>query len=191
MIAHPVQSSADWGRVLVGGSVFPGILTSMTVPPRVWEWAVQQGYGQTKVTIYRSTGILEKISFTHFLQLETTGADDWRTLTQQFLPVLIPGWPNQYAGKPKSLPLTHPAVQFLGAQRTHLVELHAPVPPQGEMIPEYYTIIVGEDVPQTRLTTGPPEPAKINGPPTPKNQIEATLLGLSTAFKNAPPLFGP
>ena len=119
-IAHPLRDSTDWGRVLIGGSVLPGILTEMAVPPRVWEWAVQNGYGQSKVTIYRSTGILEEISFTHFLGLKTTGADDWTALTTGFLPTLIPGWPNAYQKKPRSLPAVHPALQFLCAKRVHL-----------------------------------------------------------------------
>jgi len=185
MIAHPLQNGSEWGRVLVGGSVFPGILTSMTVPPRVWEWAIQNGYGQTKVTIYRSTGVLDKISFTHFLNLKTTGADDWNALCSQFVPTLIPGWPTKYAGKPRSMQLVHPAVQFLGAKRAHMVELHAPEPPSGEKIPQYYTIVWGEDVPQTIIKPGVAEPAKINGPPTPKDladleiaQHTANLFGI-------------
>lgn len=181
-IAHPLRQADEWGRVVVGGSVLPGVLTELSVPPRVWEWAVQQGYGQTKVTIYRSTGILEAITFTHFLILGTA-ADDWDTLTTKFLPTLIPGWPNAYAGKPRSFPVVHPAIQFLGGKRIHLSKMFAPTPPQGEKIPQYYTLEFQEDVPQKRIPVGPPEPAKINGPPAPTNQLEALLLKGLADFK--------
>jgi hypothetical protein len=182
-IAHPVRNSADWGRVLIGGSALPGTLTEAIVPPRVWEWAVQNGYGQTKVTVYKSTGLLEEVTFTHFLNLKTTGADDWELLTTKFLPTLIMGWPNKYAGKPRSMPVVHPAVQFLGGKRIHLTKLYAPEPPPNEKIPQFYKVSFQEDVPQTKVDTGQAVPAKINGPPVPTTQIEAGLLNLWTTFK--------
>lgn len=184
-IAHPLRDGDAWGRVEIGGSVLPGILTDIVVPPRVWEWAVQQGYGQTKVTIYRSTGVLEAISFTHFLRLDTR-ADDWDALTEAFLPTLIPGWPNAYQSRPRSLPVTHPAIQFLGGKRIHLTKMFAPVPPQGEKIPQYYTLEFQEDVPQKKISVGPAEPAKLNGPPTPKDAFEKTLLDSLATFTGKP-----
>lgn len=181
-IAHPVQNAADWGRVLIGGSVLPGILEEITVPPRVWEWAVQQGFGQSKITVYRSTGILEEIKFRYFLNLKTTGADDW-ALLETFLRVLIPGWPTNYIAKPRSMPIVHPAVQFLGGKRVHLSKLFAPVPPQGEKIPQYYELTVQEDVPDKRPKTGPAEPAQLNGVPKPKDLLDASLLQGLADFK--------
>lgn len=178
MIAHPVQNSDEWGRVSVGGSVFPGILVAMTVPPRVWKWLDATGYGQSPVTIYKSTDNLSKMSFTHFLDLKTTGADDWNALVEQFVPTLIPGWPTKYAGKPRSMQLVHPAVQFLGAKRAHMVELHAPEPPSGEKIPQYYTLVWGEDVPQTIIKPGPAEPAVIKGPPKPQDLADVALYSM-------------
>jgi hypothetical protein len=186
MIAHPLREASEWGRVLVGGSIFPGILTEMIVPPRVWEWVIQNGYGQSKVTIFRSTGVLEKISFTHFLDLKTTGADDWQILTTQFVPTLIPGWPTKYARKPRSMQLEHPAIQFLGGKRAHMVELHAPAPPSGEKIPQLYTIVWGEDVPQTRINPGPAEPAKTNGPPKPKDANDLALYSILASVSGQP-----
>ena len=184
-IEHPLRNGSAWGRVDIGGSTLPGILTDIVVPPRGWEWAVQQGYGQTKVTIYKSTGILEAITFTHFLELDTA-ADDWDTLTNTFLPTLIPGWPNAYQGRPKSFSVTHPAIQFLGGRRVHLTKMFAPVPPQGEKIPQYYTLEFQEDVPQKRIPVGPAEPAKINGPPSPKDAFEKQLLEGLAAFTGKP-----
>lgn len=181
-IAHPLQNSADWGRVLIGGSVLPGILDEITVPPRVWEWAVQQGFGQSKITVFRSTGILEEIRFRYFLNLKTTGADDW-ALLETFLRVMLPGWPDKYIQKPKSLPIVHPAVQFLGGKRVHLAKLFAPVPPQGEKIPQFYELTVQEDVPDKRPKTGPAEPAQLNGVPKPKSLLDATLLQGLADFK--------
>lgn len=174
-IAHPLRNATDWGRVLVGGSVLPGILTEMSVPPRVWEWAVQNGYGQSKVTIYRTTGLLEEISFTHFLKLEETKADDWDQLNNVYLPTLIKGWPNAYQGKPRSFPVVHPAIQFLGGKRIHLSKMFAPVPPQGEKIPQYYTLVFQEDVPDKKIPAGKAEPAKLNGPPKPKDALEGAV----------------
>lgn len=181
-IAHPVQNADDWGRVLIGGSVLPGILEEAIVPPRVWEWAVQQGFGQSKITVYRSTGILEEITFRHFLRLRATAADDW-ALLETYLRTLIPGWPNNYIGKPKSLPVIHPAVQFLGCKRVHLTKLFAPKPPAGEKIPQYYEVTFQEDVPDKRPKTGPAEPAQLNGVPKPKDLLEASLLQGLASFK--------
>lgn len=181
-IPHPVQNSDDWGRVLIGGSVLPGKLDEITVPPRVWEWAVQQGFGQSKITVYRSTGILEEIKFRYFLDLKTTGADDW-ALLETFLRVLIPGWPDKYIAKPRSMPIIHPAVQFLGGKRVHLAKLFAPIPPSGEKIPQFYELTVQEDVPDKRPKTGPAEPAQLNGVPRPKDFADAALLQGLADFK--------
>jgi hypothetical protein len=181
-IAHPVQNAADWGRVLIGGSVLPGVLEEITVPPRIWNWAKNRGFGQSIVTVFQSTDILDEIKFRHFLNLKTTGADDW-ALLETFLRVLLPGWPDKYVQKPRSLPIVHPAVQFLGGKRVHLTKIWAPIPPPGEKIPQYYEIAVQEDVPDKRPPTGPAEPAQLNGVPKPKDLQDLANLQALADFK--------
>lgn len=182
-IAHPLRNKADWSRVLIGGSVLPGILTDVAVPARKFNWAVQRGFGISMETAFQSVDIISGISFTHFLDLKLTGADDW-ALLETFLKTLLPKWPTDVQAKPKSLPVVYPLLQFLGANRIHLAEFHAPKPPQGEKIPQYYEVVFQEDVPKKRPPTGPAEPAQLNGIPTPKDFADASNL---QAFGN---LFG-
>jgi hypothetical protein len=174
-IPHPLQNNADWRRVLIGGSVLPGKLTDVAVPSRKFNWNVRKGFGMSMVTVFQNVDILSGISFTHFLDLKTTGADDW-ALLETFLRTLLPKWPTDVQVKPKSLPVVYPLLQFLGAKRIHLAEFFAPKPPQNEKIPQYYTIVFQEDVPDKRPPTGPAEPAQLNGVPKPKDLLDATLL---------------
>ena len=184
-ISHPLQNRDDWQRVLIGGSVLPGILTDVTVPARKFNWNVQKGFGMSMVTVFQNVDILTGISFTHFLNLKTTGADDW-ALYLTFLKTLVPRFPTDYQFKPKSLPVDYPLLQLLGAAKIHLVEVFAPKPPANEKIPQYYTITFQEDVPDKRPKTGPAEPALLNGVPAPKDaadlanyQALADLKGIS------------
>jgi hypothetical protein len=174
-IPHPLRNKEDWGRVLIGGSVLPGILTEVAAPARTFNWTVQKGFGMSMVTAFQNVDILTGISFTHFLDLKTTGADDW-ALLETFLKTLLPKWPTDVQVKPKSLPVVYPLLQFLGGNRIHLSKFFAPVPPQGEKIPQFYTIEFQEDVPNKRPPTGPAEPAQLNGVPKPKDQLDAALL---------------
>lgn len=181
-IAHPLRDSADWGRVLIGGSVLPGKLTEIVVPARVFNWAAQKGYGLSNITVFQNVDVLSGITFTHFLDLKTTGADDW-TLLETFLKTLLPKWPTNIQVKPKSLPVIHPAIQFLGGNRVHLAKFYAPEPPSGEKIPQYYKIEFQEDIPDARPKTGPSEPAQLNGVPSPKDQADLANLTALAAFK--------
>jgi hypothetical protein len=181
-IAHPLRNRDNWGRVLIGGSVLPGILTDVAVPARKFNWTVQRGFGISMETAFQSVDIISGISFTHFLDLKTTGVDDW-ALLETFLKTLLPKWPTDVQAKPKSLPVVYPLLQFLGANRIHLAEFHAPKPPQGEKIPQYYEVVFQEDVPKKRPPTGPAEPALLNGVPKPKDQMDIANLTQLAAFK--------
>lgn len=181
-IPHPLQNDADWGRVLIGGSALPGILTDVGVPSRKFNWSTQKGFGMSMITVFQNVDILSGISFTHFLNLKTTGADDW-ALLETYMKMLLPKWPTDVQIKPKSLPVTYPLLQYLGARRVHLAEFFAPEPPQGEKIPQYYKLVFQEDVPDRRPKTGPAEPALLNGVPRPKDLQDATLLQGLADFK--------
>lgn len=181
-VPHPLQNRDDWRRVLIGGSVLPGILTDVGVPARKFNWNVQRGFGMSMVTVFQSVDILSGISFTHFLNLKTTGADDW-ALLETYMKTLLPKWPNDVQVKPKSLPVVHPLLQFLGSRRVHLAEFYAPEPPQGEKIPQYYKLVFQEDVPDRRPKTGPAEPALLNGVPKPKDLQDLALLQGLADFK--------
>lgn len=184
-IPNPLKNPDAYGYVTVGGSRLPGILTAIGLPERKYEFAVQQGYGQSKVTIYRSLGLLESIEVTHFLRASSTpdARDDFDILRDDFMPFLIPGWPNKLTGKPRAFPFVHPDAQWLGLKRAHLIAFEHPK----QMTPgdpsRWYKMVFQEDQPQQRIPVGPPEPAKINGPPQPKDQFEATLLKALSDFK--------
>jgi hypothetical protein len=181
-IAHPLRNREDWGRVLIGGSVLPGILTDVAVPSRKFNWSAQKGFGLSMVTVFQNVDILTGISFTHFLNLKTTGADDW-TLLETFLKTLLPKWPTDVQLKPKSLTVVYPLLQFLGGNRIHLAEFFAPEPPSGEKIPQFYKVVFQEDVPNKRPPTGPAEPALLNGVPRPKDQMDIANLTALADFK--------
>ena len=181
-IAHPIRNAEEYGRVLIGGSRLPGILTEVAVPARKFNWTVQKGFGISMVTAFASVDILTGITFTHFLNLKTTGADDWAAL-QAYLRVLLPKWPNDVQTKPKSFIVDYPLLQYLGAKRIHLTDFSAPEPPSGEKIPQFYKVTFQEDIPNRKPPVGTAEPAKTNGPPEPKNQYEAALFKLYTDFK--------
>lgn len=183
-IANPYTNPEAFGAVYVGGSRMPGILTTVTLPARQWEFNVQSGIGQTKSTIYKSLGLLETIELVHYIEPNRNGArGDYEVLRDEFLPLLIPGWPNKLNVRPKAFPLTHPWLQWLGLRRAHLTAIHAP-----EMMavgdPSYtYKMVFQEDAPKLVIPTGPPEPAKINGPPAPKDALEAAVASALAQFK--------
>lgn len=184
-IPHPKRDKRDWQRVAIGGTVWPGKLTEVSVPARKYNWTVQRGFGISMETAFQSVDILSGISFTHFLNLTESGADDW-TLLETIMRTLVTGWPNNVQIKPKSLPVVYPLLQYLGAQRIHLAEFYAPEPPPGEKIPQFYKIVFQEDVPKKRPPTGPAENAQLNGVPPPKDAADlanyaalADLKGIS------------
>lgn len=163
----------------------PGILTAIGLPGRKYEFAVQQGYGQTKVTIYRMLDILDGIEVEHYLRpAETPSArDDFEILRDDFMPFLIPGWPNKLIGRPKAYPFVHPEAQWLGLKRAHLIEFECPKMKNSGDPGRWYKMRFQEDVPQKTIPVGPPEPAKLNGPPAPKDAIEAALATALEDFK--------
>jgi hypothetical protein len=184
-IANPYKDPDAYGHVTVGGTRLPGILTALGLPERVYEFAVQNGYGQSKVTIYKSLGLLESIEVVHFLQPnpDRNARDDFDILRDDFMPFLIPGWPNNLVSKPRAFPFVHPDAQWLGLKRSHLTAFGHPK----QMTPgdpsRWYTLRFQEDQPQKRIPVGPPEPAKINGPPAPKDKFEQLLLNAVADFK--------
>ena len=186
-VPNPYLFPAEWGRVLVGGSVLPGVLTSITVGSRKYVFTKQKGYGLTEVTIYSTTEAIDGIAVEHFIRPNVGDAlGDFEELRDKFMPTLIKGWPNQLAGKPLAFPFDHPMAQWVGLKRAHLTEVSPPYT-KIENDPSYwYRLVFQEDIKQTILKPGPAEPAKINGPPTPKDAFEATLLQGLAAFTGKP-----
>jgi hypothetical protein len=186
-IPNPYKNPDAYGQVTIGGSVLPGILTALGLPARAYEFAVQQGYGATQVTIYRTTKILDTIEVVQFLRSPNPDRpnerDDFDTLRDVFMPLLIPGWPNKITGKPRAFPFVHPDAQWLGLKKSHLTAFEHPKMMTPGDPSRSYKLVFQEDMPQTRIPTGPPEPAKINGPPAPTTVNEATLLKLLADFK--------
>jgi hypothetical protein len=183
-IPNPYTTPDPYGFVEIGGSRMPGVLTSITYPDRTYEYAEQNGYGATQVTVYRTTKVITGIEVLHFLRDTPNGASgDFEKLRDVFMPLLIPGWPNKITGKPRAFPLTHPDAQWLGVRRVHLTHFACPKMQTPGDPSRWYKMIFQEDMPQTRIPTGPPEPANINGPPAPTTVNEAALLKLLADFK--------
>lgn len=184
-IANPYKDPDAYGYVTVGGTRLPGIMTSIALPERVYEFTVQAGYGQSKATVYKSLGLLESIEVVHFLRTnpDPNARDDFDILRDDFMPFLIPGWPNNLVGKPRAFPVVHPDAQWLGLKRAHLVAFECPKMQNLGDPSRWYKMRFQEDQPVKRIPVGPPEPAKINGPPAPKDKFEQLLLNAVADFK--------
>ena len=184
VIVNPYLDPGPWGVFLVGGSPMPGLLQALGLPDRQYEYAVQNGFGVGgKVVIYRTTGILESIETTHYIQPPNADGigGDW-DLWETFMRTMVPGWPAKYKTKPKAYPVTHPASQSLGLARAILKAYGAPFQRTPNDPAWFYKITYIEHSPQQRIETGPPEPAKLNGPPVPKDALEAAVLNAVTEF---------
>lgn len=183
-IPNPYKTPDAYGFVTVGGTRLPGILTAIELPARVYEFTIQNGYGQGKVTIYKSLNLLDGITVTHFLQSATSAnaRDDFDILRDDFMPFLIPGWPNKLTGKPRAFPFVHPEAQWLGLKRAHLVSFECPKMANPGDPSRWYKMSFQEDVPQQKIPVGKPEPAKLKGPPAPKDALEATVVKALDTF---------
>ena len=109
IIPSPYTNPEAWATFIVGGSAMPGVLTRVGMPRRKYEYAIQNGYGQGKVVIYRATGILEGIEVEHYIEPpDDTTPGDW-DLWEAWMQSMIKGWPAQFQGKPPAFPAVHPA----------------------------------------------------------------------------------
>jgi hypothetical protein len=186
VIANPHTDPDAWGSFIVGGSPMPGILTSIGLPDRAYEYAIQNGYGSTKVVIYRATGIIDGLELVHFLRPTTdTDLGDWDKW-ETWMKSMVRGWPAKFAGKPPAFPAVHPATQIVGMSKMSLKTYGAPY----QQIPNdpsyWYKVSFVEYAPQTKIPTGPTEPAQINGPPQPKDAFEAMVLNGLGSFLGRP-----
>ena len=183
-IPSPYKNPDAYGFVTVGGTRLPGILTAIELPERTYEFTIQQGYGQGKVTIYKSIDLLDGITVTHFLRSGATpnDRDDFDILRDDFMPFLIPGWPNKLTAKPRAFPFVHPEAQWLGLKRAHLKAFACPKMANPGDPSRWYKMTFQEDVPQQKIPVGKPEPAKLKGPPAPKDALEATVSKALEAF---------
>jgi hypothetical protein len=184
-IPNPYKNPEAYGFVTLGGTRLPGILTAIGVPERKYEFTVQQGLGQTSATIYKAIGLIDGIELVHFLRAPKTPdeKDDYEILRDDFMPFLIKGWPNNLVGRPKAYPLVHPELQWVGMKRAHLIGFEPPKPATPGDPSRWYKMRFQEDLPPKRIPVGPPEPAKLNGPPVPKDAIEAAFLKAFEDFK--------
>lgn len=177
VIANPYDNPDAWGIVKIGGATMPGVLESLGLPPRKYEWAVQQGLGVGgPATIYRYCNLIESIEIAQFL--DTVQAFE---IAETMCKTLVgPKWPNEVKVKPKAYLMEHPALQWVGVRRVALRELEAPKPVGN--LKWMWLVRVIEDSPRRPVQTGPPEPAKINGPPQPQDALEAALVGALAEF---------
>jgi len=186
VIANPYTDPAAWRQFIVGGSAMPGILTALGLPDREYEYAIQMGYGSTQVVIYRATKIIDGIEVVHFLR-PTTANDpgDW-PLWEAWMRSMVKGWPAAFTGKPPAYPIVHPMAQVVGLAKASLKSYGAPF----QMIPGdpsyWYKVRFVEYAPQKKIPTGPTEPAKLNGPPVPKDAFEGAVLTGLSAFLGRP-----
>lgn len=168
-IPDPYENPDPWGKLLCSGIQVPGILTAVGVPDQTYEWAEQNGFGATKVLVYRAANLIKGAAFTHFIPRGT-----WNDVLQ-FMGIIRPGFPRGKTKKPSAFSWTHPALQWVGAERM-VVQAYGP---PTQLIPNdrawWYTIKIDEYVPKQTVKTGEPEPAKPNGTPQPKDAFEQAI----------------
>jgi hypothetical protein len=178
VIASPFTAPEKWGTITVGGIAIPGHLVSVDGLSRPYEWAVQMGLGLGgAATLFRTSKLIESAK----VVIAVPDEDSWQALLT-FMPILIPGWPNNVKVKPPAFAVEHPMFAWVGLKQAALKSFDAPKDISGK-----FNYVQGlefiEYSKAIQIKTGPPEPAKLNGPPKPKDFLDQVLANALAEFK--------
>lgn len=170
-IANPFLSIGEsdaWGLIALGTTQFPGVIVDVDGVDRPYEWAVQRGLGLSgAATIYRAEQLAEGIKVTCHL-LNAIHWQQWQAFHDYTKP--------KKGTRPTAFPIGHPA--FFAADIAKVVFKARPSPKHiGKRIwsVEYPLLEYAKPI---KVPTGPADPAKIDGPPKPKDQLDEALSGL-------------
>lgn len=176
-VANPFLTQAEsnaWGIVLVDGKVpFPGVVVSVNGLIRPIDWQVQNAIGVTGAAlIYKGKKLVEGIT----IVCELTNAIHWQQWETHYAYIAVPD-----GARPKVVTLGHPAFTKLAKQ---VFKSYPEAPEYAGKRKWIATYTLNEYKKPVKVPTGPPDPAKIDGPPKPKDAAEQALAGLLNKIEN-------
>lgn len=176
--ANPFASIAEseaWGRIGLSNTQFPGIVVAIDGVERPVEWVAQDGIGLTGAElIFKGKKLVEGSTIT----CDIVGAAAYREAEafNEFI-YTPPGV------RPKAHPIIHPAFAFIKVAK--VVFASEPSPRYVGKRRWQITYKITEYKKQVVVPVGPADPAKIDGPPKPKDAAEEALAGLLTKVNAA------
>lgn len=170
-----VEGMTAWGQILTDDKVpFPGIVVSVSGAKRPIEWLVQNGIGLTGASlVYKGKKLVEGMTIVCELLNET----HWRE------------WETHYAyikvadgTIPKKHTIKHPAFSNL---RQQVFSEYPESPEYAGKRKWTVTYVLKEYRKPVPVPTGQPDPAKVDGPPKPKDALESALNGILQKVNDA------
>ncbi len=177
-IANPFTSLEEikaWGRVGLSNTQFPGIVVAVDGVDRPIEWVAQNGIGLTGAAlIFKGTKLVEGSTIT----CELTNAIEFNEAIafNEFI-TTPPGT------RPRAHPIVHPA--FASAKVAKVVFSLIPSPKYAGKRKWIVTYGIKEYKKQVIVPIGPADPAKVDGPPKPKDAAETALAGMLATVQKA------
>lgn len=162
----PFDAGHGWGVVRIGGMRVPGVVTSITGPALIWEWAVQAGLGLGgKSTVYKGVGLVEEIKIISALHGQASFA--------LWVDTLIPALSPPRGLKPRALVADHPALAY--AKISKVVVKRIGIPEHKGKQLWAGELVIMPYAPVIPVRVGKPDPAKVDGPPKPADFLEQKL----------------
>lgn len=177
-IANPFLSlaeSAAWGVISVDDSIpFPGVIVSVNGCVRPIDWQVQQGIGITgAAVIFKGKKLVEGIK----IVCDLTQATHWQAWQKHYDYIKVPD-----ATRPRIVRIGHPAFTNLPKM---VFESYPEAPQYAGKRKWTVEYSLKEYKKPIKVQTGPPDPAKLDGPPKPKDAAEAALASILQKIEKA------
>lgn len=174
-MTSPFTHPDEWGTVKLAGVPIPGIVVSVDGVKRPYEWAVQRALGQSgAVTIYRGENVADKIVIVSVLP-----DDETFSAAEDFNKYITP----KKGQRPAAFDIEHPAFAYVGILKVSLQVRPAPKDEgKGKWTMTYELLEYRKPVP---VPVGPADPAKIDGPPKPKDAIEQAIVDIVAQIEKA------
>lgn len=164
---NPYRAPKEWGTVIIGGVLIPGVVLSIDGAEKPEEWVIQKGlYVSHAVTIWRGTKLAESIKILMNLHNEVE-FDKYHDVKNVLRPKL--------GGKPPALPIVNAGINFGGITRVSVRLPGTPKPASGLSWTAEIDVI--EFNPPRQAPVGPADPPKTKS----ENDILAEQLAEVTA----------
>lgn len=164
-ILSPYEDLSAWNVVKVGGTPLPGVLISINGIKRVYEWVIQKGLGLAgAATIFRGSLLTDDIT----IVCKLTDKDEFKAC-HSFDGAITP----KKGQKPTAFDIQNAAFQWVQINKVAFKERPAPAySGAGGWQVEYKLIEYAKAI---KIAVGPADPAKVDGPPKPKDAAEAAI----------------
>ena len=165
-IADPFGTESEleaWGRIPLGDTQFPGIVTDVDGVDRPIDWVAQNGIGITGAAlVYKGKKLVEGIKVT----CDLVGSDDYQAHLRFNDYIHTPD-----GQKPKAHTIGHPAFATVRVAKV----VFAVIPSAKYAGKRRWRVVyeLKEYKKPVPAPTGQADPAKVDGPPKPKDQLEA------------------